>query len=339
MIDLSVDGSPDACRSCAVGVRELAGSVGSAGDMLAEAMIRAAGAWTGDSSDAFTSVTKEHIRRADTVHAELLLFAAGLDGFAAGLHSVQTEMTRARAIATRAGIRVAVALPEAGEIVLEPGQEGPLDHAVGVASRSREHELRLQNSLHQLITRMDAVVWEPREPIAGTGSSTPGRVLSPLSGLPRRLGNLLPDLDDLPLPAGPLLNPVKGVLSGGFDPPDAHELRKVLAEIFPGGPRVAGLPLIALMNPHLVGQLILLKQVKRIPGASEKINRALTGYGTLISRTGRVYCKADLLEHVPKVGEVVKKLDTPATPFACEAIDHDIATWYADLIVESTNAN
>lgn len=342
MIHLTVDGSPEACRACTSGVRELASTFGAAGDALAQAMIQAAGAWSGDSFDAFTSVVKEQIRRCDAVHEELVAFAADVDGFAEDLQIVRSEMQRAHAIATRAGISAGNGLPEIHEITPLPGQEGPLDHAIGVATRARAHETAVQGALQTAIERIRAVSWEPSAQLGTAASSGPARSIGRLNTLAGSLGDLLPDRDDIPLPVGPLINPLKGVLSG-LNLPSAREVAAgvgaAAGEVLPGGPKVAGLPLIAVMNPHMVQPLILLKQLKRIPGVAGPVNEVITGYAKTNTSVGRVFCKQPpLLRRVPVIKNVAKKVTHPVKPLVCAGVDHEIVNWYADLIVESTNA-
>ncbi|KQY57082.1 MULTISPECIES: WXG100 family type VII secretion target [unclassified Nocardioides] len=210
-INLVVDGSPASCRQAAHDLRELGGRVTAASDMLARAMGTAAGCWTGESSDAFTDFVKERIHRADGVADEINLFAGALEGFGAGLADVKAEMKRARAIAVAADLPVSTSLPEVGEVALKPGQEGALDHAVGVATRAHEHEHRLHEALLLALGQVNTLVWQEFD------YSTLGKAASGGSG--SKLGDLIPDLPDLskvPVPVGPISQPTIGLLQGGF---------------------------------------------------------------------------------------------------------------------------
>ncbi|WP_067441030.1 WXG100 family type VII secretion target [Nocardioides jensenii] len=214
-IDLTVDGSPSTCREAARQVRALNEQIGAAGDMLARCMLTAASDWTGDASDAFTSVVKERIHRADDLHEGLQLLATELGLFAAGLTDVKAELQRARAIAVHAGIPVGATLPEMGEVTLETGQEGSLDHAVGVATRAREHEQQLQSAWRQCLQQVRALQWDPVD----IGTLAVGKTLStgPASRIMGALDDRLPDLDDVPLPAGPISRPGIGLLLGAAE--------------------------------------------------------------------------------------------------------------------------
>lgn len=186
-VSLIVDGNPAGCKAAAADVRILAARVEGASDLLASTMTSACSAWTGHSSDEFTAFAKERLHRADELHEELLLFMLVLESFAHGLADVKSEMKRARGIAARHGIPVTTALPEVGEVHLNPGQEGPLDHALGVANRAREHETRLQRGLQEGLDRVMGLVWEPID------FSSVGKSVS-TSGPLDKLGDLVPDL-------------------------------------------------------------------------------------------------------------------------------------------------
>ncbi|QIX25373.1 hypothetical protein ncot_01300 [Nocardioides sp. JQ2195] len=242
-VSLVVDGSPSGCRAASTEIRRLANQVGDACDMLAKTMIAACGAWSGSSSDAFTDFAKERINRADELHEELLLFALAMEAFGLGLADVKSEMKRAKGIAVGHGIVVSTLLPEVGEITLDPGQEGPLDHAVGVANRAREHEQRLQLAWQQSLSRASRLVWDPAEVDAAVVSAG-----TSLSGPVERLRDLAPDLPDLT--PGPV--DVTGLLQGARDQ-------------LPSLPDIGNVDLMAqpMVYPSILVPLMAIKASKR----------------------------------------------------------------------------
>lgn len=252
-INLHVDGSPASCRQAARQVRRLAEQVDEAVSVLNLCRQRTASDWSGSASDNFDHVVKDRIHRADELHDELDRLADGLDMMATGIGHVKDEMQRARGIATRAGIPVGAALPQPGEIQLNPGQEGPLDHAVAVATRALDYELKLQVLWQRVLGPITALTWDPVQvSAADSGSESGGHKDSVRDRM---------------------LNTVRGVL--------------------PGGPRVGPVPLITLLNPHLTQQLMLLKGVKRIdPRLSDTINNGLRAYGRGVTEAGKGYCRA-----------------------------------------------
>ncbi|KRF12295.1 hypothetical protein ASG90_15015 [Nocardioides sp. Soil797] len=340
-VSLEVDGSPAGCRAASRDIRTLAGWVGASSDMLAASMRTACGAWSGSSSDAFTDFAKERIHRADELHEELLLFAAAMEGLGLGLADVKAEMRRARNIAAGHGIPVGANLPEVGEITLEPGQEGPLDHAVGVANRAREHETRLQSAWQESLARVSKLVWDPAEIsalVASTGKSLSGP-LDKLSNLPG-----LSDVDPSHLAA--TAKNATGLLQSAFS-----TVTKGIDDALPGGPRVGPIPLIMLMNPHLMQHVMVTKAVKTAsPPAARKIDAAIKGYGRGIQKVGESYCKApskvvefafDKAKAPGDVGESAGKSSKHIGVMhsaTCKFVEHDGALKYTDLLVEATDA-
>lgn len=304
-VSLVVDGSPSGCRAAARDLRRLGGRVGAASDMLARSMITACGAWSGDSSDAFTDFTKERINRADELHEELLLLSLAMEGFGLGLADVKSEMKRARGIALRHGIEVSTVLPEVGEITLDPGQEGPLDHAVGVATRAREHEARLQSAWQESLARVSRLVWDPAE-VSALVTSAGRSVSSPVD----RLHDPVPDLPDLT--TGPINLP--GLLQGA-------------RESLPDLPDVGPVKIFAqpMTFPGVLLPLMAIKSSKRAfpeqAGAIDKVIRTTTKIV------------------VPKAAAVVcARYVAPAQVPTCVKLGSAAAGPIGDEIVEMTDA-
>lgn len=198
-INLTVDGSPASCRQAARQVRNLAASVDETVNVLNVCRQRTASDWTGRASDNFDQVVKDRIHRADDLRDELSRLADGLESMATGIAHVRDEMQRARGIAVKAGIEVGPALPQSGEVQLQPGQEGPLDHAVAVATRARNFESELQSAWQRILGQTTSITWDPVEVSGETGTSGGKK--------PSKGRSLLNSLSKV-LPGGPKVGPV-----------------------------------------------------------------------------------------------------------------------------------